>query len=160
MVRGYESRDETTINAQATLAQDFDPWVKGLKLQFKASANVYSYYSAKRKYSPFYYGLLDANPDTGTYSIYCTNPGNPDALLGNVEPGRNGSAKYYFELRLNWARSFGRHNVGAMLVGTAQENVLTSGNSTNIFETLPERNVCQSGRLSYDFDSRYFVEFN
>ena len=160
MVQGYEQRDETTINAQATLMQDFDPWVKGLKFQGKASANVYSYYSQRRYYNPYYYALLESNPDTGAYTLYCTNPTNPDARLGNVIPGRDGSAHYYFEGRANYEREFGKHNVSLMLVATAEEFQLTSGSSTDIFETLPERNLCQSGRLAYDFDSRYFFEFN
>lgn len=160
MVRGYESRDETTINAQATLMQDLGMLLRGLKIQFKASANVWNYYSAKRKYNPFFYALLDSDPLNGSYTLYQTNPDNPDALLGNVEPGRNSSGHYYFEGRMNWDRQFGKHTVGAMVVGMAEEYVLTAGNSTDIFETLPERNLGVSGRASYDYASRYFLEFN
>jgi len=160
MVRGYEQRDESTINAQAVLMQDLDMLVKGLKFQLKASANVWSYYSAKRRYNPFYYALLTSNPMTGSYTLYNTNPENPDAMLGGVEPSRNSSGHYYFEARLNWDRKFGKHNISLMTVGMAEEYVLTSGSSNSIFETLPERNLGNSGRASYDYDSRYFFEFN
>ena len=160
MVRGYESRDETNINAQATLMQDFDPWVKGLKFQLKGSASVWNLYSAKRRYNPFYYGLLNSNPATGEYTLWCTNPSNRSAVLGDVEPGRNSSGHYYFEARLNWDRKFGNHSISVMTVAMAEEYVLTSGGSTDVFETLPERNLGNSGRIAYDYDSRYFLEFN
>ena len=160
MVQGYESRDVTTINAQATLMQDLNMITKGLSAQLKASANVYSYYSQKRKYSPYYYALLTSNPDTGDYTLYCINPTNTSSKLGNVEPSRNGSGHYYFEGRINWNREFGKHDLSAMLVGTAEESVLTSGSSTSVFETLPERNLGLAGRFAYDYDSRYFLELN
>ena len=160
MVRGYDNRDESTITAQATIMQDLDTWVKGLKFQLKGSANVWNWYSAKRSYSPYYYALLDSDPMTGNYTLRCTNPSNPDAMLGPVEPSRNSSGQYYFEARLNWNRNFGKHSIGVMTVAMAQENVLTTGRSTDIFETLPERNLGNSGRISYDYDTRYFVEFN
>jgi TonB-linked SusC/RagA family outer membrane protein len=77
-----------------------------------------------------------------------------------VEPSRNSSGHYYFEGRLNWERQFGKHNVSAMTVGILEEYVLTAGSSTSVFETLPERNLGNSGRLAYDYGERYFVEFN
>jgi len=160
MVRGYENRDESTITAQATLMQDLDSWVKGLKLHLKGSANVWSWYSARRRYNPYYYALLTPNYLTGEYTLMCTNPANPDAMLGNLEPGRNSSGHYYFEARINWERQFGKHRVGVMTVAMAEEYVLTAGSSTDVFETLPERNLGTSGRIAYDFDSRYFLEFN
>jgi TonB-linked SusC/RagA family outer membrane protein len=121
MVRGYENRDESTITAQATLMQDLDALVKGVKFQLKGSANVWSVYSQKRRYSPFYYALLTNNPVTGDYTLMCTNPDNPSDRLGNVEPGRNSSGHYYFEARLNWERQFGKHSIGVMTVGMAEE---------------------------------------
>ena len=160
MVRGYESRDESTITAQATLMQDLGMWVKGLKFHLKGSANVWSWYSAKRRYAPYYYALMTSNPLTGDYTLYCTNPTNPSAKMGNVEPERNSSGHYYFEARINWDRQFGKHSIGVMTVAMAEEYVLTAGKSNQIFETLPERNLGNSGRITYDYGSRYFVEFN
>src|SRR3546814_15996312 len=40
-----------------------------------------------------------------------------------------------------------------------EEKLLTAGNSTSIYETLPERNMGNCGRATYDFDNRYFFEF-
>lgn len=159
MVRGYESRDESTVTAMATLMQDLDPLVKGLKFQAKASVNTWSKYSSKRNYSPYYYAVDSYNQITGEYTLYNLNPTSGQAYLGDVEPGRDASAHYYFEGRLNWDRQFGKHSVGAMTVILAEENLLTSGNSRSIYATLPERNLGNSGRVTYGYDDRYFFEF-
>ncbi|MDR3245845.1 MAG: TonB-dependent receptor [Prevotellaceae bacterium] len=160
MVRGYRQRDESTITAQASLSQKLDFLTKGLIFQAKVSVNAASESSGTRSYNPFYYSLETYNMITGDYTLYNLNPTNPNARLGDVNPSRNGSAKYYFEARLNWGRQFGKHSVGLMTVATAEDNVLTTGSSTNIYETLPERNLGNSGRVTYDFDSRYFAEFS
>ncbi len=159
MVRGYEDRNESSIVAQATLSQDLGFFTEGLKIQGKASVSTWSKYSATRSYSPYYYDLENYNQITGEYSLYALNPTTGQAYLGDVIPGRDANGHYYFEARLNWNRSFGDHNLGAMTVGMMEEKVLTAGNSQSIYETLPERNMGNSGRLTYDFSNKYFAEF-
>jgi TonB-linked SusC/RagA family outer membrane protein len=158
MVRGYDQRNENTITAQATLMQDLDFLTKGLKFQLKASASTWSYASGRRSYNPLYYALEQYNDITGIYTLYNLNPGTVPTL-GDVAGSRDGNTHYYFEGRFNWDRQFGKHSIGLMTVGIAEEKILTNGNGGTIYETLPERNLGNSGRVSYDYDSRYFVEF-
>ncbi|MDR1169543.1 MAG: TonB-dependent receptor [Prevotellaceae bacterium] len=158
MVRGYNTRDESNISAQATLLQDLDFITEGLKLQAKASVSTWSKTEGARVYSPFYYTVETYNQVTGDYTLYNLNPYNLHDKLGNVDPKRDGNAHYYFEARLNWSREFGKHSVGLMTVATAEETILTSGDNTSIYETLPERNLGNSGRITYDYDTRYFIE--
>ncbi|GAP71537.1 TonB-dependent receptor [Candidatus Symbiothrix dinenymphae] len=157
MVKGYESRDESTVTAQATLLQDLDFITKGLKLQAKVSASTWSKYGTTRTYKPFFYDLQDYNLITGDYRLFRLNNDGSPTLTQSV-PDRNTFVKYYFEARANWNRTFGKHSVGAMTVLMVQENLFSVG-SGDIFATLPERNVGNSGRVTYDFDDRYFAEF-
>lgn len=159
MVRGYEDRNESSITAMATLSQDLDFITEGLKLQAKASVNTWSLYSSRRSYSPFFYDLESFNQITGEYKLFELNPTGGQVYLGDVDPGRDASAHYYYEARLNWDKKFGKHSIGLMTVGMFEEYLLTSGNSRSIYETLPERNMGNSGRLTYDYDTRYFFEF-
>jgi TonB-linked SusC/RagA family outer membrane protein len=160
MVRGYNQKDQSTITAQASLMQNLNFVTEGLAFQIKASVNTNSTSSGKRTYNPYYYALETYEPVTGDYTLYNINSTNEHARLGDVNPSRDGSSKYYVEARLNWNRQFGRHSLGLMTVAMAEDNVLTSGSSKDIFETLPERNLGNSGRASYDYDSRYFFEFS
>lgn len=158
MVRGYEDRNESSITAQATISQDLGFLTEGLKLQAKASVSTWSKYSSTRSYNPFYYDLETYNQITGEYTLYPLNPTTGQAYLGDVVPGRDANGHYYFEARINWNRSFGSHNLGLMTVGMLEEKLLTAGNSFSIYETLPERNMGNSGRVTYDFDNRFFAE--
>ncbi|GHT68982.1 SusC/RagA family TonB-linked outer membrane protein [Bacteroidia bacterium] len=161
MVRGYETRDESTVTAQATILQDLDFITKGLKIQAKASASTWSRYGMKRSYRPFYYDVQSYNSMTDEYRLLLLNPTGPNGgsnSLTQNDPLRNTSAKYYFEVRANWDRTFDKHSIGAMTVMMVQENLFAIS-GTNLFESLPERNVGNSGRLTYDYDDRYFVEF-
>lgn len=159
MVRGYEDRNESTITAMATLAQDLKFITKGLKFQLKGSVNNWSKYNSTRSYSPFFYDLESYNQVTEEYTLFALNPTSGQAYLGDVNPGRDASGHTYFEGRLNWDRQFGKHSFGLMTVGMMEENLLTGGNSRSIYETLPEKNMGNSGRATYDFDKRYFLEF-
>jgi TonB-linked SusC/RagA family outer membrane protein len=159
MVRGYEDRNESSITAMATFSQDLKFITEGLKFQGKASVNTWSLYSSTRFYNPYYYDLETYNQISGEYTLYGLNPESGQSYLGDVNPERDASAHYYFEGRLNWDHQFGKHNLALMTVGTFEEYLLTGGNSNSIYETLPERNMGNSGRLAYDYDTRYFFEF-
>ena len=159
MVRGYEDRNESSITAMATFSQDLDFITEGLKFQGKASVNTWSLYSSRRSYEPYYYDLERYNQITGEYTLYGLNPESGQSYLGDVNPGRDASAHYYYEGRLNWEGNFGSHSLGLMTVGMFEEYLLTAGNSNSIYETLPERNMGNSGRVAYDYDRRYFLEF-
>ncbi|HKK10781.1 MAG TPA: TonB-dependent receptor, partial [Bacteroidales bacterium] len=159
MVRGYEDRNESSITANATYSQELDFITEGLKFQGRASMNTWSLYSSRRSYNPYYYDLETYNQVTGEYTLYALNPESGQSYLGDVDPGRDASAHYYYEGRLNWAREFNNHSLSLMTVAMWEEYLLTGGNSLSIYETLPERNMGNSGRLAYDYDTRYFFEF-
>jgi len=159
MVRGYEDRNESSITANATYSQELDFITEGLSFQGRASMNTWSLYSSRRSYNPYYYDLETYNQITGEYTLYALNPESGQSYLGDVDPGRDASAHYYYEGRFNWAREFNKHSLSLMTVAMWEEYLLTGGNSLSIYETLPERNMGNSGRLAYDYDTRYFFEF-
>jgi TonB-linked SusC/RagA family outer membrane protein len=159
MVKGYNEQNENTITAQATLMQDLDVLLKGLKAQFKASINTWSVHSGRRKANPLYFALEGYDAPSDTYTLYRLNP-YESGYLGDVEGWRDGNIHSYFEGRINWDAQYGPHNIGAMTVGIAEEFILSNGQNGTIYETLPERNLGNSGRLTYDYDNRYFFEFS
>ena len=58
---------------------------------------------------------------------------------------------FYLDARLNYARSFGKHNVTAMAMYMMRQYISS---------VLPQRNQGFSGRATYDYDNRYLAEFN
>ncbi|MDR2027344.1 MAG: TonB-dependent receptor [Prevotellaceae bacterium] len=172
MVSGYSSKDESNVTVMATLMQDFDFLVKGLKAQAKFSVNTWSNYKQSRGYTPYYYDIESYNQVSKEYKLLLLNEDWGSPLMSNVVTEHQSTAHYYYEGRLNWDRTFSKHTLSAMLVGRAEEILLTTDNSTDsgvtlsigngtyatIYESLPERNVGLSGRFSYDYDSRYRAE--
>ncbi|GHV66845.1 SusC/RagA family TonB-linked outer membrane protein [Bacteroidia bacterium] len=157
MVKGYESRDETTVTAQATILQDLSFITKGLKAQLKASAGTWSKYGMTRSYNPFFYDVESYDIVTDKYRLYRIN-NDGSTTLNDAVAARQTSSNYYLEGRANWDRTFGKHSIGAMTVFMLQEN-LFSVDGGSLAKTLPERNVGNSGRVTYDYDDRYFAEF-
>lgn len=158
MVSGYKERNENTITMQATLSQDLDFILPNLKFQFKGSASTWNKTQGSRSYSPVYYALEQYDSFTGEYSLYNLRP-NTVPVLGNVIGEREGNTHFYFEARFNWNKTWGKHYVDLMTVGVHEQKILTDGNGGSIYYTLPERNLGNSGRVSYDYDKRYFAEF-
>ena len=52
-----------------------------------------------------------------------------------------------------------KHEIGGLLVFNFSESLNTISGSSD-FASLPSRNMGISGRFSYNYDSRYFTEFN
>jgi TonB-linked SusC/RagA family outer membrane protein len=112
----------------------------------------------QRSFSPFFYAVEQYNQVTQEYRLFGLNRLSGNTSMGNIEATNSRGASYYFEGRLNWNRLFGRHNIGAMAVSMLQENSnLVAG---TVFTALPSRNAGISGRVTYDYDNRYFGEFN
>ena len=159
MVKGYRGRDQTDITAQLTLSQDLDFITRNLKFQARVSYNNYSSNESWRTYNPLYFGVEEYDPVAGIYKLMRLNPTASFPRLGGIGTRRNTTGRFYMEARINWGRTFGKHTVGAMTVGMVEENTDNNG-ADNIFESLPQRNAGNSGRLSYDYDNRYFAEFS
>jgi TonB-linked SusC/RagA family outer membrane protein len=158
MVRGYSTRNVNIVTMMATIRQDFDFILKGLKFEGKGSVKTSGTSTQSRNYSPFFYSVENYNQVTREYRLFNLNSLTGNASMGDISADHERTSSYYFEGRLNWNCSFGHHNVGAMAVGILQENSnLVAG---TVFTALPARNAGVSGRATYDYDNRYFGEFN
>ena len=65
---------------------------------------------------------------------------------------------YYYDLRLNYNRTFNEHNVGAMAMFNRRDykNLTASTSTLN----LPYRRQGWAGRLTYNYAQRYLFEWN
>ena len=66
---------------------------------------------------------------------------------------------FYFEAALDYKRIFAKKHTVSGLVLFNLRNYLDA-NGADLFTTLPYKQQSLSARLTYDFDSRYFVETN
>jgi TonB-linked SusC/RagA family outer membrane protein len=158
MVKGYQSQNISIVTMMATIKQNFDFLIKGLKFEGKGSVKSNGTSTQRRNFNPFYYAVEQYNQVTREYKLFGLNRLSGNNNMGDVDATNERGSSYYFEGRFNWNRVFGVHTVGAMAVGTLQEQSnLVAG---TVFTALPARNAGISGRVTYDYDNRYFGEFN
>lgn len=151
MMSSFREDNYNTLNTSLNISQDFGFITKGLSakvlVNFKNWSN--SYYS--RSLSPYYYKVQPGSfdPETGTYELQRLQTGTDYISESNIT--KQADQTFYLDARLDWKRSFGKHNVTAMFMYMMREY----RNSI-----LPNRNQGYSGRATYDYDNRYLVEFN
>lgn len=158
LVSGYKDRFSSTTNAQFQIDQDLSMLTKGLSLRGLASFMSYGQNVNTRTMTPFYYGLTTTNSELGvTHSLTQLTEGTE--TLNDPSSSSTAYSSFYFEVAAQWNRTFGRHDLSALLVGQMKESLNTISGD-NAFATLPSRNLGLSGRLTYGYDSRYFIEGN
>lgn len=159
MVKGYKDRSASKILAQFELSQDLKFITKGLKVRALFSTTRDSSFDVSRYYNPFYYIAGNYNPMNDTYVLAELNPNGGTEYLGYNEGDKNISTSTYMEAALNYDRTFAdKHAVSGMLIYTLQNRL--NANASSLQLSLPYRNMGLSGRFTYSYDSRYFLEAN
>ena len=164
MVKGYKDRFTNTIFSQVQIEQDLGFITEGLKFRGMASVRTYTKNENSREYTPFYYGMAEVETELGVQNfLYRIQEGTE--FLNNPTVNNLGNSRFYYEFVTEYNRKFNElHDIGGLLVFNFSESLNTVGNDndvfTSAFATLPSRNMGLSGRFSYNYDSRYFTEFN
>lgn len=159
MVKGYRESTTSTMIAQFEAHQDLDFLLNGLKMRGLYSTTRYSSFAVSRFYNPFYYSLSSFNERTGKYTLHLINPLTGTEFLNYSESAKNVYANTYMELSSNYENTFDdEHGISAMLVYYMRNYI--EGNAGNLQKSLPYRNMGLSGRLTYSFGKRYYIEGN
>jgi TonB-linked SusC/RagA family outer membrane protein len=164
MVNGYKDRFNATNQAQFQVEQDLSMFTKGLNIRGLVSMNVTSSNQIRRSFSPYYYGMIELNTDAGVlHTLRLLSEGSESLGTPVIENGA--SSAFYIEAAAQYNRMFGKHDVGALLVFSAREglNEISLDNAetrNNVLSSLPVRNMGLSGRATYGFDRRYYLELN
>ncbi len=158
MVSGYKDRFSSTTTAQFQLEQDLSMITKGLKLRGMASLNSYAKSEVSRFFTPFYYSLKETESDFGV--VYNLDPINEGTeYLSTYQPPKVAETGFYYEAVLQYNRNFNnKHDIGALVVWLSNERL--KSNQNDVLTSLPFRNMGISGRTTYAYNERYFVELN
>ena len=159
MVKGFKDRFTNTIFSQVQIEQDLKFITEGLKFRGMASVRTYTMNENSREYTPFYYGMAEVETELGILNyLYRIQEGTE--FLNNPTVNNLGTSRFYYEFVTEYNRKFNElHDIGGLLVFNFSESLNTIGGNS-AFATLPSRNMGLSGRFSYNYDSRYFTEFN
>ena len=157
LVKGYKNYQRSQMIAAVELNQDLKFITKGLSFMTLFNLTRLSEFTVNRQFNPYWYTLDRYDSYTGEYHVRRINENGTDYLTYK-ESGKTVKNTMYSETRLNYNRSFGKHDVTGLLVLTASESLTANAGSLQL--SLPSRNAGLSGRFTYGFDKRYFIEYN
>ncbi|MDR2474175.1 MAG: TonB-dependent receptor [Tannerella sp.] len=158
-LKGYRDYSKNMTMTQFELKQKLDMLTDGLSFRTMINMNRFSEFTVYRSYKPFYYSIDTYDLNTRDYTLKCLNPAVGNTFL-NYSPGqRNINTVFYLESALDYSKIINeKHNLNGMLVYIMRQE--KSGVADNLQLSLPNRNLGLSGRMAYNYDSRYFGEFN
>ncbi len=153
---GY--RQGFTNNAQTVFGLDHDfSWLlDGLKGNAKVSFDANNYHWQTRTRNPEQYSATGRD-ENGNIILKQNDAGSQTLSFGY---GAQGWRALYLEASLNYARSFGRHGVTGLFLFQQSSKNYVGSLATNSQAALPYRNQGIAFRATYNYDSKYFLEFN
>ncbi len=159
MVKGYKEYANSTMIAQFEGNQDLNFIVDGLKARGLISTTRYSHFDVSRYYNPFYYTMASYDKNSGEYILSAINPESGQEHLDYSEGAKTITSNTYTEGAINYENVFSEdHSVSGLLVGYLRNQLV--GNAGSLQESLAFRNMGLSGRATYAYKQRYFVEAN
>src|SRR5690606_7231924 len=161
MVRGYKDYTRSLMFAQMELNQDFSFLTQGLMFRSMFNTNRVSRFDIVRSYRPFFYEILSRDNRTGEYSIYPINETTGTEFLDfNVDQNaRQQNTRFYFQSSLNYDRTFAeKHHISGMVVSILQSALNARASSLQL--SLPHRNFGLSGRATYSYGQKYYLDLN
>lgn len=150
---GFKTTQRNTMKVNFGLNQDLGFLLKGLKANALFSFTNNSNHVVNRYKIPSLYKVLGHYNDG---SLVMAKTVNEVAM--SYKKTANIDRTYYFEGRLNYARTFDRHRVTGLLHYYMQD--FQDSKAANETAAIPKRYQALSGRITYALDDRYLVETN
>ena len=159
LCRGYGDQFRGHFTSALTVNQNLDFITKGLSATGMATFYNRVYSAVDRSFTPFMYQLTDYNIDeAGNYS-YTSNSTNTGTTYLGTTRGKDGYRELAFQAKIDYARTFGKHDVGATIVYMQKERNMNISDEQE-YAALPYRQQGLAGRVTYGFDKRYLFEAN
>ena len=160
MSSGYTERSYVYMTTAFNIEQDLKFITPGLKISGLASFYNYSYSWLNHWIQPYYFKVSDdytVDAD-GNYQYTTSTIGTAGNTAMKSSSGQDPTNRVWsLQGKLDYARTFGPHDVGATFVYQMKETRNDKNGGTEK-ELLPYRQQGLAGRLTYNYDLRYLVE--
>ena len=154
---GYTSESTNVLNFDLQYKIDLGVLTKGLSFKVKASYNS-DYIAKKDRQNGYGSGL--------TYVATIVDGKEVLRKQGTTWPipyddsYKWGNRNWYAEASFDYARQFGKHNVGALLLYNQSKSYYPWDSDGSIYQSIPKGYVGLVGRVTYDYDTRYLLDLN
>ena len=154
---GYREKFYNTAQSLFSLTQDLGDWVtKGLTVTVKGSFDAKNYNHLARTKTPPQY-MASGRDEFGDLILQQKVIGADNLTYSE---SHSGYRSVYLEASVNWARSFGKHDLSALFLYQQSQRNNVGIDKSQPELALPYRHQGIAGRITYSYDNRYFIEGN
>ena len=154
---GYREKFYNTAQSLFSLTQDLGDWVtKGLTVTVKGSFDAKNYNHLARTKTPPQY-MASGRDEFGDLILQQTVVGTDNLTYAE---SHSGYRSVYLEASVNYARSFGKHDLSALFLYQQSQRNDVGIDKSEPELALPYRHQGIAGRITYSYDNRYFIEGN
>ena len=153
---GYVNESTNVLNFDIQYKLDLGFITDGLDFKVKASYN--SEYTARKNRQNGY--------GTGVTYVATIVDGEEVLRKENItwpipyNEAKWGSRNWYTEASFDYARKFGEHNLGALLLYNQSKTYYPWDSDGSIYQSIPKGYVGLVGRITYDYATKYMLDFN
>ena len=153
---GYKEHWENTIQSNLTLEQKLDFITQGLKFVGRFGFDTWNKNNIDRIKWPEQYKAQRFRDENGNLVFDRVTEEQKMKQTSSAEGNRNET----FEAELHYDRGFKEHHVGGLLKFNQDSKVFTVGTGEDIKKGIARRHLGLAGRVSYNWNYRYFADFN
>jgi TonB-linked SusC/RagA family outer membrane protein len=153
---GYQNESTNVLNLDLQYKLDMSFITPGLDFKIKGSYNT-DYTARKNRQNGY---------GTGVTYVATIVDGQEVLRKENItwpipySEAKWGNRNWYAEASFNYARKFGSHNVGALLLYNQSKTYYPWDSDNSLYQSIPKGYVGLVGRITYDYDTRYMIDFN
>jgi len=153
---GYVNESTNVLNFDIQYKLNLGFITEGLSFKTKASYNS-EYTARKNRENGFGTGLtyvatiVDGQEVLRKENITWPTPYNESKW---------GSRNWYAEASFDYARKFGEHNIGALLLYNQSKTYYPWDSDGSLYQSIPKGYVGLVGRITYDYATKYLLDFN
>ena len=153
---GYVNESTNVLNFDIQYKLDLDFITKGLDFKVKASYNS-EYTAQKNRENGF---------GTGVTYVATIVDGQEVLRKENItwptpySEGKWGSRNWYTEASFDYARQFGEHNLGGLVLYNQSKTYYPWDSDGSIYQSIPKGYVGLVGRITYDYAQKYLLDLN
>lgn len=153
---GFNESWKNNIQTNVTLEQKLNFITKGLRFVGRFGYDTNNSNWIKRYKSPETYKADRQRQPDG--SLHFTKI--RDEIPMRQTSGSEGDRREFFEWELHYNRGFKEHHVGAVVKYNQSSKVFTQNLGTDLKTGMARRNQGLAGRVNYNWNYRYFIDFN
>ena len=153
---GFNENWINKVQTNITVEQDFSFITPGLRMRGIVGYDIENVNNIQRRKWPEQWRAERARDANG--DLVFTHISPPSELTQSSSSF--GNRLEFYDLMTNYDRAFGNHHVGGALRFTRDAYVQTVNLGDDIKNGISRRNQALAGRLLYDWDYKYFVNFN